>query len=104
MPSKKVSEKENDIDSKPSKNVRKSAADVIMKYADFLVDLSDTISKEADIILEPVIGSVEPVENMQENGSGDFPKLFETLYTKFEIIEKNLKAIQKTINATELNY
>ena len=107
MPSKKVIKEEkldDSIDIKPSKTVRKSAADVIMKYADFLIDLSDTISKETDIILEPVIGSVELVENIHENESKDFPKLFEDLYHKFEIIENNLKMIQKLISATELNY
>jgi len=107
MTAKKVVKNEvidSSLKAEPLKNVRKSAARIIINYVDSLVDLSDTISKEADIILEPVIGNIDPDEPIEETLPSNFPQLFKDLYIKLEIIEKNLKDIQKIISATELSY
>jgi len=109
MTAKKVIEKEkldmNDIDSKQSKTGRESGANIVIAFANSLVELSDSLSKEAMSVLEPVIGQIPPFESTDKTRTPSvFPPLFFDLCIKFEIIENNLKNIQKIINATELDY
>ena len=90
---------------KPVINTEKqSSAQIILKYLNKIVKMSDATCDVSKIILNPVL-----TQNIERNNnvkvySNDLTPLFREIHNSIEKIEENLLEINFTLSNVEVNY